>query len=800
MCKSNEQGAVAYKVYSTSEDITKNEADEIKKIMEYKPPAQFAYMTKEELEDSQLHSDDQKCPFSFGFFKLESGRFCIALSTYLAQYKIPNKDDRFGNYMIHAFIVHENELEFYPGDIYGGSFLKNDMTVEELSAPYPYEVLPYMDINEVNSFITDEVLIEFIRMRKKQFEMLINAAITAKKKSVSIYINDTSEALVLWMMALHKLVPLRIAKGITFVTYNYNHQKYNTPTNRINMLFVGTKPGVNGFDYRSMRLNTSQIVLDFEEDMNVYSENIPKTEYAGSMAELFVEDIEEIYDFIDFLETTKINLFDERLEKAYELYSFLRETENKNKPDLIGLIRFSADYCEEFVNEKLTEAIVNLNNNVNIDKRLFDEEVLLFVCKYSGYMIIDVFKLLNSYIETNMTEYVEGYCNSLIDQLKRDQNDVYEYYIQYLQNDMDFDKTINGIKRRVGCNGIIAFLSLFVQTIYKDGTGIGIGGNIDILLVETIEQVKNSNNDIWIKNFLTVCNVNLNVIMYVIRRLCQKLDRGNCQLVVTAVMEWVNKADHKIKAAALNMMDDSDEFCDFVLVKNQLKIKNSLDVDKDFWNIYIKYYEKDNTDISLLIHEYLLHVPDIEHIQKIFSKIDMKRYGEGLLSEQINKIIDHSSLKELEELDEFFYQKVFEMSKISELGKAYFLLTAKKLKKGDYQTQSLRDVFAVTNLNISIFNEKEQKYFLNQYFEDYYSVIQKASDTELFIDILCDDANPEIFFSSLSRILKNEREAKRKRIMKDVISLYGPEYKRYIKEDGSERGMLMNGIGKLFKK
>src|SRR5699024_4342421 len=137
-----------YMVYSKSLDISDAEVNDIKKVMKYVPPLSLTPApTEEEIKEN--------FPYNFAYFKLNSGRVCISLATYLGK----DYSNRYGNYLIYALVFDEEELDQYPVEFFGENFMKNSMTDEELNASSPVPPLPVLNIEEVGNIVTDEVVI-----------------------------------------------------------------------------------------------------------------------------------------------------------------------------------------------------------------------------------------------------------------------------------------------------------------------------------------------------------------------------------------------------------------------------------------------------------------------------------------------------------------------------------------------------------------------------------------------------------------------------------------------------------------
>ena len=109
-------------VYSKSRDITDVEESEICAVMKYKAPDNLPYTPSNEEIETLF-------PKIFAYFKLSSGRFCIAQSSYIGQ----DYTNRWGNYIIHAYVL--NDIgDLVPSRMIGANIFRTRLTDEELNA------------------------------------------------------------------------------------------------------------------------------------------------------------------------------------------------------------------------------------------------------------------------------------------------------------------------------------------------------------------------------------------------------------------------------------------------------------------------------------------------------------------------------------------------------------------------------------------------------------------------------------------------------------------------------------------
>ena len=190
-----------YMIYSKSEGITEAECDDIKKIMRYTSPRDMKVNpTAEEIQED--------FPFSFAYFRLTSGRHCIAQSTYLGK----DYSGRFGNYIIYALVFQADELEDYPTGFFGEDFIKTSMTNEELEAEPPIPPLPPLQINETGSIVNLDSVLDFAMDQGDNISIVISSILEAKQRGIPFFINDIRENLVMWCALVQNALPQKNAQ------------------------------------------------------------------------------------------------------------------------------------------------------------------------------------------------------------------------------------------------------------------------------------------------------------------------------------------------------------------------------------------------------------------------------------------------------------------------------------------------------------------------------------------------------------------------------------------------------------
>ena len=99
-----------FTVYAKSDDLTTEEIKEILVTMAYKPYGSLPSAPS----DEQIAKD---FPKNYSFFRLNSGRYCMAQTTYVGREYVKDSNPKFGNYIIHAYVLHSLENFVSPNSL-----------------------------------------------------------------------------------------------------------------------------------------------------------------------------------------------------------------------------------------------------------------------------------------------------------------------------------------------------------------------------------------------------------------------------------------------------------------------------------------------------------------------------------------------------------------------------------------------------------------------------------------------------------------------------------------------------------
>ncbi len=199
-----------YMVYAKSKDITEIEETEICAIMKYKAPDNLPYTPSDEEIEILF-------PKMFAYFKLSSGRFCIAQSSYIGQ----DYTNRWGNYIIHAYVL-DDIGDLVPSKMIGTNIFRTRLTEEELNADSAPESLPKVEIeNNGNALTEQEVKIFFENTnRRNVLKGLAQSVYDAVLNNKRIQLFDELSNMRTWIIALSMIVPKNILNRMYFNTYS----------------------------------------------------------------------------------------------------------------------------------------------------------------------------------------------------------------------------------------------------------------------------------------------------------------------------------------------------------------------------------------------------------------------------------------------------------------------------------------------------------------------------------------------------------------------------------------------------
>ena len=181
-CGKDKSGA--FSVWAKSQEVSKQECDEIVKLMNYKKPRNAPYdPTPEEIKSL--------FPKKYAFFDLSTGRKCIAQSSYIGNV-YSELDGRSGNFIIHAYVFDKLE-NVNPFFIFDSSDFKSELTYKEWHDDPVPEVLPAVDIDITINANNVGIQTLLSTIPSEGFSMLLESVITCTETDGQVIFVDSEE-------------------------------------------------------------------------------------------------------------------------------------------------------------------------------------------------------------------------------------------------------------------------------------------------------------------------------------------------------------------------------------------------------------------------------------------------------------------------------------------------------------------------------------------------------------------------------------------------------------------------------
>jgi len=180
-----------------------------------------------DMEKFRIMTDElaEEMPQEFAYRKLTDKQSAIILKTYLG--RDYDRGPRFGNYISHVILYDIDDLSCYPCDLYKSDVFRTNMTYEEVNSQERPAYLPEPMLIQGNIINPDRVS-DFLckddnmRVFEKMLASLIAFEKSKEKTRKRMLIYDNADNIILWIAALQYSLPLKIALGINFTTYDYD--------------------------------------------------------------------------------------------------------------------------------------------------------------------------------------------------------------------------------------------------------------------------------------------------------------------------------------------------------------------------------------------------------------------------------------------------------------------------------------------------------------------------------------------------------------------------------------------------
>ena len=293
-----------YAIYSMSPDISQEDAKVIFLLMQY-PAVPMLSDTRRKLNNMAWNPVEMKdiegvCPRNFAYFRLPSGKVCIAEAGYIGpEFKGFTPSGRTGNYLIHAFVT--DSIDNLPILYLGSKSFRHDLTLDEWTTKTPVP-LSSIEVSSEGSFSQSEISNFLSSNTRKQYLINIVTALKDKNNKLPIFINDSLENARLWISAISLLLSKDEAAKLTFNTYSYddNNTKLGLPEDsKYRIQFV---TGSSAKMKLQQKLFTG-IVVDLLN--NQFSQNLASDDIVAIEVNCLEKDIYSAAPFVSTIERIK---------------------------------------------------------------------------------------------------------------------------------------------------------------------------------------------------------------------------------------------------------------------------------------------------------------------------------------------------------------------------------------------------------------------------------------------------------------------------------------------------------------
>jgi len=362
-----------FDIYAKDPDICDTDAARIVRLTKYSLMINTS-------TDSASENIKHIPPKKYTFFRLGSGKFCIACSTYAG------KDcyDRAGNYFVHALVLDSLEA-LRPADLIGSDEFKFALTEAEAEATYPDPPPKINPRDLAHPLLKDDLQRFFDSERIYILKKLATVLTGAQNERVGVVLDDTQQNIKYWHTALSCVLPKSIWQNISFSTYG---------AERSFMIVSGVQasPFINSIDVRSYTFEMASGAADVKVTPS------PLIDHA---CELFAKDPFEAERFSARIEELSDECDSAEIDRVFKLWC----VEN-NRFDVFDTPADLKITLEKYFNaipqkaERITQNVVfALSFSLSFEKTAELTELLRFL--YSHASQNDKTELLTSYIDSS---------------------------------------------------------------------------------------------------------------------------------------------------------------------------------------------------------------------------------------------------------------------------------------------------------------------------------------------------------------------------------------------------------------
>lgn len=386
-------------IFSYSEEFKEKNSEQLKNLFTYTPPTvkSGASLSAETI---------LALPKAFKFTSIGKERYAIAQNTYIGRdYK--NTPNSAGNYLSHVIAASTADIKNYPIEFYNSNMLRSHMEFDQVNNPNPPNFLPVQQLT-VGSSIKISAVLEFLNEgeRLEIYPNILHAVLLYSSTKKRVVICDKSKNIIMWIAAIHYALPLHIALGVDFSTYEYDPDF--SPTQICGVLPVRTA--------YTLDCKERHFVFDF------YNGEYPVFEKHQSFYDFL--DASMTYDFLNlqkfhtFLSTGySYNKADTELYASFHLYNILRgKLSSMTLAEITVGLGFDGKYALPLSSNQIVDALLKNHNDLLTTKT----EQFIYIIDYilskgSQYkshvkkLLVD--KILWEYADPNANEIqFEDFC------------------------------------------------------------------------------------------------------------------------------------------------------------------------------------------------------------------------------------------------------------------------------------------------------------------------------------------------------------------------------------------------------
>ena len=383
--KNGDSPKKGYMVYSKSTDITTAESDEIHKVMRYEAPSALPFTpTADEIE--------RIFPKNVAFFRLASGRYCIAQASYVGQ----DYTGRWGNYIYHAYVVDDME-GMIPANFIGSGIFKTRLTEAELSAPSDPPPLPKVEITDPGVAITEKEINFFFDTPEKKniLKKLLRGVLDSMGKTMHIYFTESAENVKYWIGALSLMIPRSQLMNFTFSTYVIS----TTDNITLSCMYPGNNAGFYGQAYTTEILNLNAAKDGEPEDVGVYADLIVEkllTDYYDT-----VISVNEIVSVMNRYNVTDCDYAAKILGAVHGNYSAVKDTD-----EFIEILKLVCENPNENAQKVAEGALMHVVSSATINAS--DKIVDIYRYLYQRISAESKAKLMMAYTDKALSDPKNG--------------------------------------------------------------------------------------------------------------------------------------------------------------------------------------------------------------------------------------------------------------------------------------------------------------------------------------------------------------------------------------------------------